>query len=355
MAHNVTDRDGLFVVREPAWHGLGTVLPDYPTRVEAQALAHPWEPVSEPVYRKQVRFEERPHQHSSFTCYPALEGCIVVSDRVPAESFEEVEDAVLNARSDTGSSLGVVSKTWTPVSNSVMYDIAEVIEGQDKGAVMYETGGSLLGGRKVWLLLRLVEPIKVAGDPHGGVVPYYALQNAHDGSGSFRGQATFTRIVCDNTAQMADLDARARGTEVVFSHTKNVKDRIEEAKAALAGWRSSVTAFQDQAACLMKLGIDINQRELFLEKFVPMPVGKVVSDRVASNIEEARNAVRLILSGTTCEGIAGSAYGLVQASVEYSNHVRKAHSKESRFKRAYLDRSEITATAVKLALEAAHA
>ena len=39
MSHNITSTDNLFVVREPAWHGLGTVLDEYPTRAEAQKLA----------------------------------------------------------------------------------------------------------------------------------------------------------------------------------------------------------------------------------------------------------------------------------------------------------------------------
>lgn len=354
MAHNLTVRDGMFTVRQAAWHGLGVVLPEYPTREHAQALAHPWEPISEPVYRKAIRFETRPHEHTS-DCDDRTGDTCPATDQVPTECFEELEEHVLNARSDDGSPLGVVSKTYVPVSNGEMYDIAEVIEGQDKGAVRFETGGSLLGGKKVWLLLRLAEPIVISGDPLGTTIPYYALQNAHDGSGSFRGQATMTRIVCDNTAKMADLDAQARGTEFTFSHTKNVADRIEEAKRALAGWRSSIEAYQDQAAYLLSLGIDPHQRELYLERFIPAPVGKAVSDRVMNNIETAREQVRELLRGPTCKDIHGTAYGLVQASIEYLNHERKALTRESRFKRAYLDRSEITSNAVKLALEAAHA
>lgn len=331
MAHEITQRDGLFVVRQPAWHGLGLVLPEHPTREEAQAIAHPWEPSTEPIYRKKVSIDE-----AGVT-----------------ECFEVLEDSVLNVRSDDGQPLGVVSSTFTTVRNADMYEIAEAIESGDPTSVRYETGGSLKGGRKVWLLLRLAEPIVVVGDPHGAVLPYYALQNAHDGSGAFRGQATMTRIVCDNTAQMADLDAQTRGTEFVFSHTKNVRDRIEEAKAALAGWRSSIAAFQEQSAYLLDLGVSLGQREDFLARLIPMPKGHVVSDRVASNIEMARESVRAILASVTCEGIAWTAYGLVQASVEYLNHERKAHSAESRFKRAYLDRSSLTSHVVALAEQVA--
>src|SRR3546814_11961082 len=39
MAHEITATDNLFSVREMPWHGLGTVLSEYPTRDEAKAIA----------------------------------------------------------------------------------------------------------------------------------------------------------------------------------------------------------------------------------------------------------------------------------------------------------------------------
>ncbi len=48
----------------------------------------------------------------------------------------------------------------------------------------------------VWVLVRLKEPLMVKGDKRGETIPYFALQNSHDGVGAFRGQATMTRIVC---------------------------------------------------------------------------------------------------------------------------------------------------------------
>src|SRR3546814_12257256 len=51
MAHEITATDNLFSVREMPWHGLGTVLSEYPTRDEAKAIAHNWEPVTAPTYR----------------------------------------------------------------------------------------------------------------------------------------------------------------------------------------------------------------------------------------------------------------------------------------------------------------
>jgi phage/plasmid-like protein (TIGR03299 family) len=185
------------------------------------------------------------------------------------------------------------------------------------------------------------------------VIPYYSLQNNHDGKGSFRGQATLVRVVCANTAQMADLDSQARGTEFVFRHTKNVRERIEEARQALAGWRNAIGRWELLSAFLMEVPISKDQATEFIELFIPQPPPHVTSERVLHNVEVGQALMRDILYGETCVGIEGTCYGLVQASVEYSNHYRRAISQESRFKRAYLTRDKITADAVELAQQVA--
>ena len=328
--HNITERDALFTVRTPAWHRLGHVFDEYPTRREAQEIAHPWEPVSAPL----------------FTEEPAVD-----PDAGLMTDFEEVPGYRAVQRSDTGAVLGVVSDTYGLVSNTEMYDIAEALEGEAGGDVRFETGGSLKGGAKVWLLVRLRDPLTLRGDAETATIPYYALQNAHDGSGSFRGQATMTRIVCDNTAQMADLDARQRGTEFTFRHTRNVRERIEEARTALAGWRESVDAYRMLSEHLVDSRISRNQAGQFLERFIPAPPPSTASDRVMHNVEEARLQWRGIYTGQTTEALRGTRWGLVQASVEYLQHARRARSEESRFQRAYLDRSRLVQDAVRIAQE----
>jgi phage/plasmid-like protein (TIGR03299 family) len=329
MGHGITATDEVFSVRREMWHGLGQVLPEYPTRAEAQQLVHPWEPVSEPLYRQ----------------VPVVDpetGDLTVQ-------YIEAKSAVLNVRSDNSAELGAVSPTFENIKNAEMYDIAEAIEGDEPGAVRLETGGSLDGGKKVWLLLKLREPLLVPGDPNGTVVPYYVLQNNHDAAGAFRGQSTIVRVVCANTSAAADYDAKARGTEFSFRHTKNVADRIAQAKQALAGWRESLLVFQELSQELVAQRVSDYAVKLFIEEFVPMPIGTTISERVQQHVQEARAEVRGILDGPTSEGIRNTQWGLVQAAVEWQNHYRRANTAESRFKRAYLDRSRVTTDAISLA------
>lgn len=344
MGAGITATDNMFSVREIPWHKLGSVLGEYPTRQKAQQIAHPWEVVQEPIYRMVPVI----HTHTE-DCYG---NCAYASGEL-IETYELIEGFQANVRSDGAGTLGIVTETFEPVTNGTLYDIAEAIEGEAKGEVMFETAGSLNGGAKVWVLVRLREPLIVPGDPHGGVIPYYALQNAHDGSASLRGQSTLTRIVCANTAQAADMDAQMRGTEFKFNHTKNVGERIEEAREALAGWRYSIQNYRLQMEYLNQLRMDTEQVATFVERFIPAPPAHTATDRVMANVEKARTDFRNILGGVTCEGIDGTAYGMVQASIEYLNWGRKAHTEETRFRRSFLDRNRIVTDAVELALELA--
>lgn len=340
MAHNITERDGLFVVREPAWHGLGTVLDDYPTREQAQAIAHPWEPVSQPLFRR----------------------VITMGELGPTEEFVEVDQYREMVRDDDGHHLGVVTKERADanISNRELYDIAEALQGENQ-EVRFETGGTLKGGAKVWLLLRLNEPLTVPGDPRGDTIMYYALQNSHDGSGSLRGQGTGTRIVCDNTSLLADLDATQRGTQFVFRHTAGLRERIEEAKMALVGWREGIKNWSLQMQGLIDTTLTDEQVSWFIHTYIPAPpAGAKVSDRVIKNVDTARQQFLDVLHSETMPvEIQHTAYGMLQASVEWWQHSRATRSAtvegrmENRFARAYLEPSLYTSSAVEVALEAA--
>src|SRR6478609_1372674 len=140
MGHGITSTDSTFSVREMPWMGLLNgevkVLDEYPTREEAQKIAHPWEPVETPVFRR----------------------VIAMTDDGPVSMFEEIEEEKELVRSDGKGALGVVSKTRGLVTNSDMYDVAEAVAGVD-GDVQFETAGSLHGGRQVWVLLKLKRPL----------------------------------------------------------------------------------------------------------------------------------------------------------------------------------------------------
>jgi phage/plasmid-like protein (TIGR03299 family) len=266
----------------------------------------------------------------------------------------EIPGQKLVERSDNSAPLGVVTDSFGIVTNDEMWDVAEAV-GQiasgdsELGDVKIETAGSLRGGRNVWILLRFIEPLQVAGDPNGATLAFFALQNGHAATGSFRGQGINTRIVCANTSAAADAEAKASGYEFTFKHTKNVSERVELAKAAVSMWRANVEAWQNAMDHLIHLSVDARQVEEFVQRFQPMPPQHLLTDKVRGNVETARSELRSILDGPTCVGINRSAYGLFQAGIEWSQHYRRTKGvgeteaeraqarMESHFRRSMLD------------------
>jgi phage/plasmid-like protein (TIGR03299 family) len=332
MAHML---DSMFSVREMPWHGLGTILDTYPeTWREARELAGlNWEPEVVPVYTKAV----------------ADDG---------TETYHEVQASRMVQRSDTGANLAVVTESLSKslFPNADLGPLIEAFLDAADGELMYETAGSLRGGCQVWVLVRAKEPFEVLGDPHGATLPFLAVQNSHDGSGSLRVQRLQTRIVCANTSAAADRESGKHGLEYVFRHTASIHDRVALAKQAVNGLSEDRVRYQEWAAELLAMPVTVDTRERFLAHFFPMPVAeKMISETVVRNIEKAREVVRGILAGPTSEGIADTAYGLVQASTEYLDHYRVAQSPETKFRRCMLSVEPARKVAERLVREACSA
>lgn len=341
MGHEITATDQTFSVREMPWMGLLDgqvhVLPDHPTREEAQRLVHPWEPIEVPVFKRVPTFDD---------------------EGQPCVEYVEVEGSKGIERSDNGETLGVVNDSFGLVTNSEMWDVVEAV-GSIGTDIEIETGGSLEGGRKVWALTRLAEPFQIKGDPNGATLAFLAFQNAHNASGAFRAQAINTRIVCANTSAAADAEAKRNGYEFTFKHSKNVRDRIEDAKAAVAMWREGVTVWQNAMNALAEVRVTPAQRTLFVEQFQPMPPNHLITDRVRGNVEKARGELLAILDGPTSEGIDQTAYGLYMAGIEWSQHYRKVKGTDDRsrmesyFKRHIMSDNGLRASTLALAREVA--
>jgi phage/plasmid-like protein (TIGR03299 family) len=323
----------MFSVRRPTWHGLGEILDDYPTRAAAQKLVHDWEPIPEPIYRATP---------------------VVTAEGDLKTEYEVIPGKLEYRRSDNGAHLAVNNESLAIVTNTEVWDAAEALQGGPASDVLYETAGSLKGGGLVWIMLRLAEPLKIKGDLSLSL-PYYLLQNGHDGMTAFKGSATSVRVQCANTVRFADLDAKARGTEFTFRHTVNVSDRVEEARNALAGWRESIEAYQMLAEHMITEKVTKRGEVAFLERFIPAPLSTMTSDRVKHNIEVARGEFMGVYNSQTNEGITGTAWGLMQAASEWSEHIRRAkgNQMESKFKRALLTPNTVMTHAKTFALEAA--
>jgi phage/plasmid-like protein (TIGR03299 family) len=213
--------------------------------------------------------------------------------------------------------------------------------------VKWETAGVLDGGRAVWALALLDDPITLPGD-HTVTLPYMAMTNRHGMPGACTLRATAVRIVCGNTFRAAELEGERTGATFSFVHKSNWRNRIDEARQAVTGVRREMREYRELAENLLGIQVTPQQRELFVTEFVPMPPEGLVTDRVVTNVEEARKALRGILASPTTAPVADTAYGLVQAAGEYLDHVRRSRSWETKLNRTLIRPEPLKAKALSL-------
>jgi phage/plasmid-like protein (TIGR03299 family) len=304
--------ESMFSVRKMPWHQEGIVLGDYPgTWAEARVLAGlDWDPVPADVYL-------------AYNGHPCPDGV----------HYQPVAGWKAIVRSDTGTVLSINRDSYTVIGHAEMGEIVEAVLAQPN--VHWETAGVLDEGRAVWCLALLDEPVELPGDA-SPTLPYLAITNRHDGTAACALRATAVRIACANTFRAAELEGERTGATFSFIHRANWRDRIEQARQAVTGARREMRRYAELAHELLGIPVTRRQRELFVTEFIPMPPTGLVTDRVARNVEEARQALRLIFESKTTEQVAGTAYGLMQAAGEYLDHVRTARSWETRLNRTLI-------------------
>jgi phage/plasmid-like protein (TIGR03299 family) len=322
--------DSMFSVREVPWHGEGRILGEYPgSWAEARKEAGlEWDPTSGDVYTEAGINEDG----------------TVHFERIPG--WQSV------SRSDNGKILSLNMSGYQIIDHREMGEIVEAVLEQPN--VKWETAGSLEGGRKVWCLALLDEPIELPGD-NSLTLPYLAITNRHDGKGACAVRATTVRVVCANTFRAAELEGERTGSTYSFVHSSGWRDRIPQAQEAVTGARREFRRYEKLATALLGMKVTDRQREMFVVRFIPEPPDGLISDRVARNIQEARTALRMILDSPTTVHVQDSVYGLVQAAGEYLDHVRSARTWESRLNRTLLRPEPLKARALTLAKQVVNA
>jgi len=315
-----------FFVREPAWHGMGIVLDDYPNRELAMELAgHNWDVVVLDGLRIPVTNEIL--ENAGQEVNPDGNGFM-----------RKVDNWAAHFRSDNLELLHVAKETFERIPNSQAYDIAEILFDQ---GFQYETGITLDGGKTCAITLKLDEPIQISGDD-SIVLPFGCLSWAHDGTASLRVRSGTIRQVCANTVAASEAEGKRLGTDFTFRHTKNVKDRIQDAKAAIQGVRAGLDIYRELAEELAAIPVTPDQRDLFVSEIIGDKNGSIslapdVSNTVKNNVEKERAKINSLFFGPTIpDAHKLTAYGLWIAGGEYFDHLQNYRSQTTYVKRTLL-------------------
>lgn len=206
MAHEITSTDSVLLHTNRAWHGLGEVITDDLTAVEA-------------CRRSKLTWEVEPW---------------TLTATGPNGETIEVPDFVANVRvgEDLKSVLGVVTRDYRVCQNLQLAELADEVA--SSGKVVIESCGSIRGGRRVWFLAR-GGAYQVGGKD--AVESYMLFSNGHDGGSSLRMTPTSVRVVCSNTLHMViprDDGQRPESASISFNHLGSMDSKIKAAKQALA-------------------------------------------------------------------------------------------------------------------------
>lgn len=262
--------------RQTPWHKLGTPVLHAPNSEEALTLAGlDWEVLKTPVF---------------------------------TENGLRCGNAQATVRSDNGQYLGMVTDRYKIVQNKDAFSFTDGLIGKD---CRYETAGSLRDGRTVWMLAQMPK-MKVCGDD---VANYLCFTNSHDGTGAVRVVLTPTRVVCNNTLNLALRTADRRWAT---RHCGNIESKMEEAKKTLE------LAFEYQEALQVEgeemANITVNEEETMKLLSMLFPIKDDDTDRVKRNMEQAKNDFIVCYNMPDIQKFYGTKWGLVNAAADFVDH-----------------------------------
>ena len=153
MSHDLTIQNGRVEMfsagKEPVWHKLGQRTDQAVTSEAAIRL--------------------------SGLDWKVSERSLEVTDPDGPNRFVQSHKAIV--REDNNPVLGVVGSRYVPIQNVEAFEWLDDVVGEK--LAIYETAGSIHGGRVVWMMVRLPVQLRVAGTDDI-TEPFLLLCNSHD-------------------------------------------------------------------------------------------------------------------------------------------------------------------------------
>lgn len=252
MSHGIEIRNGraqmLFVGERP-WHGLGTQMATPPASTE-EALSV----AGLAGWNVQLRQ-------------------LFLGDGTPVDSYATVRNdgAVLGTGHKAGYNVVQTEQAFVPVSAFIRSRAADI-----------ETAGSLKGGSKVWLLLKINKPDAViVPRADDRVAKYLLVATSFDGSIAVCFLLTGVRVVCQNTLSMA----LGRGSAALrIRHTASAHDSLALVSEAIERANNEFERVADMFRALAKVNVTSAQLRAYIDAVFP-PAIKAATKAPAETLE----------------------------------------------------------------------
>lgn len=285
--------------REPAWHGLGTVInAESLTYLEILEEAH--------MLGWNVRLLDKA------TVTPTL--------TFDKKSFYVVRDnPFVKGQIDV---LGEVSDRYNVFSNENTFGFGDaLVNAADvRGENMsWETAGAMNGGRVIFGSLALEREVTIDEKGAADVVKTYLLvTSSHDGTSKLTVLVTPVRVVCQNTLNLA-----MRGAQQMFKikHTQSMDMKVKEARDSLELTEKYIEVFEENATELFQTNVT-DQKFWEIVQAVhgeePEDNTKGRRTRWQTKVDQAME----LWTAKTQENIKGTAWGALNALTEQQQWFR---------------------------------
>jgi phage/plasmid-like protein (TIGR03299 family) len=302
MAHDLETVNGqtsFASLRQPAWHGLGTVFTEEVSTKEMLDLAH--------LNDWNVRLEDVgiPEGFASDKSYSFV---------TRTNPFDRTQNDVL----------GVVGERYVPMQNEDLFDFGDLML---DGGGRWETAGSIKGGRQVFGSLALERETVL--DPNGvgdKINTYLLINTSHDGSVAIQASITPVRVVCANTLNLA-LSAvtgkRAVKQSFKIRHTATASGKVAQAREALGLANAYMDEFDIMAKDMIETEISKAKFDEIVALAYPAPKGE---DKKGS-FKKHNTKIDLLQSiyvGDYNKTISGTKWGAFNALTERLDWYRSA-------------------------------
>lgn len=211
--------------------------------------------------------------------------------------------------------LGDVGQNYHVIQNEEHAEFLNILV--DESGAHFETAGSLNGGSKVFVTMKMPGHMTIGGRDGDPVDMYIAAVNSHDGSSSFTLMATPVRVVCANTVRIGLESAQS-----VFRirHTSGAEKAIRtEAREKLDLTFKYLDTFQEEANRLVQATMtQIQFEEIVVAAFgAKEDAAQATKTRADSKIDEM---VSLFADARTQKPIADTAWAGFNALTEWFDH-----------------------------------
>jgi len=239
---------------------------------------------------------------------------------IPVPGYATVRTNPFTSRPEA---LGVVGSGYTPLQNEEHAEFLNRLA--DESGAIFDTAGSLRGGRQVFVTMRLPKSLMVGGSDR--VDLNIAALNSHDGNSAFRLLITPVRVVCANTQHAALRDHVSSWS---IRHTRNAKAAVQAAREALGLTFAYAEEFEREAERLINTTMTDEQfHHLVAVSFATTPEDAPAAARNAAR-ERSGRLSHLFHHADTQAGVRGTAWAGYQSVVEYVDHFAPVRTKGAR-------------------------